>query len=57
MILDGVDIKDAPKCQVVFVYTEHYRFRVFIIRINVTSDIKHDQILLLVIMGRIPNKY
>ena len=50
MILDGADIIDVSKCWIVFVYTEHYMFRVFIIRMNVTSNIAQDQILLLVIM-------
>ena len=50
MILDGVEIKDVSKCWMDFVYNEHYMFRAFIIRINVTPDIAQDQNLLLVIM-------
>ena len=42
MILDGIDIKDVSKCWIIFVYTEYYMFRLFIIRINVTSDIALD---------------
>ena len=50
MILDGVDIKYVSKFWIMCVYTEHYMLCVFILRINVTSDIAQDQILLLVIM-------
>ena len=50
MILDGVDIKDVSKYWIVFMYSEHYMSRLFIIIMNVTSDIAQDQILILVIM-------
>ena len=50
IILDIVNMKYVSKCWIVIVYVENYRFLVFIIRMDVTSDIANDQNFLLVIM-------